>query len=278
MAYLVVGRLLESLSGDKATALGVAVLSAIDKSLRITKLNDIEESENSLSPLFLRAIYAKPDDLRTASRTIVSLMAAFCKRSKSSDNVINWFAESSHKTLTTLLYGHANSDTLPPPLAKNLLRSLLATLREDALVFFASIWTDAAQHSALQVAALRHATAFVRSYSVGTDFQMALPSVLVAFTSAHKAVRDAAIGLMKVINRSASEETKIYYAIDTFYGKQSGEYSLLCFSGHADNPQRKYSYSSTAISSDIVKLSSLHSTRSLWTRPDSPHYTRLRYR
>lgn len=188
---------------------------------------DIEESENSLSPLYLRAVYAKPDDLRTTSRAIVSLMASFCKFGKSSELSINWFAESPYKPLATSLYGHANSDILPPSLAKSLLRSLFATLREDALVFFASIWTDASQQSALQVAALRHATAFVKSYSVGTDFQMVVPSLLVAFTSQHKAVRDAASGLIKVINASASNETKSYYAIDTFYGKDSGEFSII---------------------------------------------------
>lgn len=228
MAYLVIGRLLETLQGAQATALGVAVLATIDRSLRNSNMRDIDDSENPLSPALLRAFYSKPDDSRTASRALVSLMAAFCKIGKSADASTNWFAESSYKTLTSSLYAHANSDTLPPALARSLLRSILASLREDALVFFASIWTDEKQHAPLQVAALRHATAFVKSYAMGTDFQMDMPSILVAFTSTHRAVRDAAIGLMKVVNRSASDETKSYYAIDTFYGKQSGVLGQNC--------------------------------------------------
>jgi U3 small nucleolar RNA-associated protein 10 len=227
MAHLVVGRLLETLSGNQTADFGVAVLSALDGS-RQSSLRDVEDPENPLSEMYLRTIYTKPDEPKTFARATVSVFASFCKLARPDSTTVNWFAKSSQSTLAATLYRHANSDILPSVLAKNLLRSLLGSLREDALVFFASVWTDVHQLTGLKVAALRHATAFVKAYSLGTDFQMVLPSILVAFTSTNGGVRDAAVALLKVVNRSASNETKTYYAIDTFYGKSTGKsFSIL---------------------------------------------------
>jgi U3 small nucleolar RNA-associated protein 10 len=225
MAYLVLGRLLETLPGTHTVELGVDVLSAIDDSARKMTLHDLSNSEEPLSDIYLRAIFTKSDDPKTTARATISLMSSFCKLSRPDTGSINWFSKSSQSTLATTLYRHANSDTLPPALARSLLRSLFASLREDALVFFASVWTDVDQLAALRVAALRHATAFVKAYALGTDFQMVLPSILVAFTSSNGAIREAAVALLKVVNRSASNETKNYYAIDTFYGESTGMYS-----------------------------------------------------
>jgi len=224
MAHLVIGRLLETLPGDQTVDLGIAVLTAIDNSLRST-LHDLDYSEESLSETYLRSIYNKTDDPKTMSRATISLMASFCKTSRPDVGTVNWFSKSAQSTFATTLYRHANSDALPQALARNLLRSLFASLREDALVFFASVWTDVDQLAGLKVAALRHATAFVKAYALGTDFQMVLPSILVAFTSSNGAMREAAVALLRLVNRSASNETKNYYAIDTFYGESTGRSS-----------------------------------------------------
>jgi U3 small nucleolar RNA-associated protein 10 len=222
MAHLVLGRLLESLSGSEAADLGVAILAALESSLTKTIPNEVENPEEPLNPIYLQAIYTKSENPMTLTRATASLMASFTKLARS-DITVNWFAKSVHRTLATTLYKHANSVILPAALAKNLLRTLFASLREDALVFFASVWTDVDQKMALRVAALRHATAFVKAYALGTDFQMVLPSILVAFTSTNGAVREAAVALLKVVNRSASNETKNYYAIDTFYGESTSK-------------------------------------------------------
>jgi len=237
MAHLVIGRLLETVSGPSAVELNVAVLSALD-GMRKSTLNDIENPEEPLSDRYLRAIYTKPDEPKTHAQATVSLFASFCKITRPSSSAVNWFSKSSLSTLATTLYRHANSDVLPPTLAKSLLRSLLGSLREDALVFFASIWTDVNQVTGLKIAALRHATAFVKSYALGTDFQMVLPSILVAFTSSSGGIREAAVALLKVVNRSASNETKSYYAIDTFYAESTGKCHQSHLQFSADRPRQ----------------------------------------
>ena len=224
---------METLPGIQTAEFGVAVLSALD-GVRKSTLHDVENPEDPLSEMYLRTIYKKPDEPKTLARATVSVFASFCKLSRPESATVNWFAKSTQSALATTLYRHANSDVLPSILAKNLLRSLLGSLREDALVFFASVWTDVHQLTGLKVAALRHATAFVKSYTLGTDFQMVLPSILVAFTSTNAGVRDAAVGLLKVVNRSASNETKTYYAIDTFYGKSTGESLFSCYGSTDD--------------------------------------------
>lgn len=225
-AHLILAVLLKRLDRynvDEAVGLGVAILAATDKALQNTALRSIEGAGDPMSSAFLGAIYSKPDDAQTARRATVSLLAAFREIRKLSAERMDWFAKSDGRSLATALYRHANSDALPPVLARTLLQRLFTILREEALTFFASVWTDVEVATPLGVAALRHASAFVKSYALGTDFQMVVPSILVAFTSTNEAVRESAVALLKVVNRSASNETKNYYALDTFYGTRSGQ-------------------------------------------------------
>lgn len=175
-----------------------------------------------MSPAYLQAISAKTDEAQTSRMATISLVSSFCTFRRPSDARVDWFGTSDFKTLSTILYRHANSDALPPTLARKLLQHLFAVLREDTLTFLACVWTDINTAEPLRVAALRHACAFAKSYALGTDFQMVVPSVLVAFTAKNQAIREAAVALLKVVNRSASNETKNYYALDTFYGDQTG--------------------------------------------------------
>lgn len=222
LANMVLVDLMARLDGSAATQLGVGILASIDKALQSASLRSVEAAEDPISPRYHQAVYAKPDDPQTARRATLSLLASFCNLSTTPVERINWFDESDYRTLTFKLYRHANSDALPPVLARRLLQRLFTVLREEALTFFASVWTAAEVATPLKVAALRHASAFVKSYTLGTDFQMVMPSILVACTASSEAVREAAVALLKVVNRSASNETKNYYALDTFYGPRSG--------------------------------------------------------
>lgn len=222
LAHLVLARLLQTLDAQASITLGVSILASLDKSLQTSTLRAIENSDDPVSPAYLQAVYAKPDEAQTSRMATISLVSSFCGFRRPSDAKVDWFGTSDFKTLTTTVYRHANSDALPPTLARKLLQHLFAVLREDTLTFLACVWTDINTTEPLRVAALRHACAFAKSYALGTDFQMVVPSVLVAFTAKNQAIREAAVALLKVVNRSASNETKNYYALDTFYGAQTG--------------------------------------------------------
>lgn len=222
LAHLVLASLLQTLDAEASISLGVRILASLDKSLQTSTLRGIEHSEDPISPAYLQAVYAKPEEAQTSRMATISLVSSFCAFRRPSDAKIDWFGVSDFKTLTTTIYRHANSDSLPPALARKLLQHLFAVLREETLTFLACVWTDIHTSEPLRVAALRHACAFAKSYALGTDFQMVVPSILVAFTAKNQAIREAAVALLKIVNRSASNETKNYYALDTFYGDQSG--------------------------------------------------------
>lgn len=134
------------------------------------------------------------------------------------------------KSFTHSIYRYANSDYLHPAFAKILLRSLLTQLGEDALIFFASVWTSITSGS-LKTAALRHATAFVKAYTSGTDFQLVLPCLLIAFQDRDKIVRDAAKGLLRAVMGSIQGQPSSFYALDTFYGPRSSEFQFVSRAG-----------------------------------------------
>ena len=119
---------------------------------------------------------------------------------------------------------------MPQQLSQALLRYLFAQLGEDALLFLASIWTSSSTETgtALRLASLRHATAFVRAHTgidadQRTDFQLVVPAVLVAISNDEKVVREAATVLLKAITSAVHGGSSNVYALDAIYGPQSSK-------------------------------------------------------
>lgn len=130
----------------------------------------------------------------------------------------------SYESFARLLYSWANSHILPSSLAITLLRSLLTQIGEDALIFFASIWTSDVT-TALRLAALRHAAAFIQAHAgeSATDFQLVLPGVLIALQDETKLVREAGILVMRNILALLKNGAPAIYGLDTFYGSRSSQ-------------------------------------------------------
>lgn len=132
-----------------------------------------------------------------------------------------------YRQIALSLYTLSNSGLLNSAVAATILRSLLTQLAEDALVFFASIWTS---HTiditpALRITALKHALAFINAYKAqghGIDFQMMVPALVIALQDENKEVRSAAVVLLKAVQGSIGKVEDVY-ALDTFYGSQSGK-------------------------------------------------------
>ena len=133
-----------------------------------------------------------------------------------------------YKTLATNLYTLVNSDILPSHLAQSVLRFLLTQLKDDALIVFAYIWTSGHRHARL--AALKHALGFIQAYATLTqqtvDFQMVIPSLLIALQDNVKEIRSAAVAVLKKIGSLVEKGGTEIYALDTIYGSRSG--MLFC--------------------------------------------------
>lgn len=131
------------------------------------------------------------------------------------------------------VYALANAASTLPLLSAYLLRALFITLKDDALVFLAGVWTSIPKDSSAetrtqtQLAALAHASAFLVAHEVTqetVDFQTVVPSILVMFESPSRPVRAAAVQCLSVLGRLSRAGTpKIVYAFNTVYGIHSGE-------------------------------------------------------
>lgn len=130
---------------------------------------------------------------------------------------------------------NAKPDSLGRTLIVILLRHLLG---DESLVFLARIWTSSSYSVPLRTMALQDAAAEVNALSPPNtepgnrrrrDFQLLIPSILIALTDPVRSVRSAALDLITSIKesliisgheQSAASETNIY-AYDRFYGPRA---------------------------------------------------------
>nr|XP_019009268.1 uncharacterized protein I206_05916 [Kwoniella pini CBS 10737]OCF48049.1 hypothetical protein I206_05916 [Kwoniella pini CBS 10737] len=236
LSHLVLAQLIACGNRAKQITAAHRVLRHIKHS-HIASLKEIDNAEDIFSSSYIDAVYRKTTDIRTSQRAFLSLLASITKVRKST-NPITWLQEdlaapeesAPYKLIANEVYNWSNTGLLPKPLASSLLRSLFAQIGEDALLFFASIWTGQSE-STLRTASLRHALAFVSAYSgvkgqQGIDFQIMLPSIVIALQDAEKQVRSAAVDLLKAMSENAQSSENIY-ALDTVYGDKSDTVQLL---------------------------------------------------
>lgn len=137
-------------------------------------------------------------------------------------------------TLMTTIYTLANTASTLPLLSAYLLRALFITLKDDALVFLAGVWSSSTFNDSnvetrtqVQLAALAHASAFLIAHEgaqESIDFQTIVPSILAVLESPTQPVRFAAVQCLSVLGRlSQVVKPKAVYAFDTVYGPHSGE-------------------------------------------------------
>lgn len=135
--------------------------------------------------------------------------------------------------LTRAVYALANSCSSLHSLPTNLLRALFLSLKDEALLFLAGVWTEdpsitSSRQEHLRRVALSHAAAFFKAQasverSEYVDFQPIIPALLVALGLSDKDSRQSAVECLKLIANMQREHRASVYAIDTIYGEKSGE-------------------------------------------------------
>ncbi|WWC92888.1 uncharacterized protein L201_007850 [Kwoniella dendrophila CBS 6074] len=238
LAHLVLAQLISTAKGDKQIAVANRVLQHL-KSRQNISLKEVDQAEEVFGDSYVDSVYKKTQDARTSQRATLSLLSALTKIQPPATSTI-WLQGDNddeqkpntrkYRFIAQEIYQWSNTGLLPTLLAQKLLRSLFAQLGEDSLLFFASIWTGQNSPS-LRAASLRHAFAFVSAYSgmktqQGIDFQILVPSVLIALQDSEKTVRSAAVDLLKVMAGN-DKSTENIYALDTIYGNDSDTVQLL---------------------------------------------------
>ena len=139
-------------------------------------------------------------------------------------------AISAYAALVSSVYYLGNTAASGAAGAKALARSILSSLfvnilGDDLLAFLASIWTSPTSSAQLKCNALRDGSLFVKTLSESSprDFQMVLPSVLLALQQENKAVRVAALLFLVEMKAVLPTSTAEVYGRDLFYGADASE-------------------------------------------------------
>lgn len=128
-------------------------------------------------------------------------------------------------------YSLANTSSIVLSLSTNLTKALFITLREQALLFLAGVWSKSLLSNIgstiLPQAALFHAAAFLKAQITDAcqpqDFQTVLPALLLALSAQDPAVRAAATDCIAIIAQSTLASTaSSIYALYSIYGSNNG--------------------------------------------------------
>ena len=227
LAHVVVAQLLADKSSD--VRLANQVLQQLRALLDGGPIGEFDDCDTAVSAKLLSMIASKPKASRTTQRATLALFSAMIKVIRPAQSTI-WLSDdvSSFKRYASQVYLWANSDILPAQLARGLLQSLFLQLGSETLLFLASIWTDLGNSAGLRLAALKHASSFVTAHKGhnGVDFQLVLPSILIALSDSQRKVRVGGVALLRgIISLSGSGDE--VYALDTIYGAKSDLVKLL---------------------------------------------------
>ena len=185
----------------------------------------------------------KPGNKTTLNRLRVALLTLVPMIPRPTNSRIDWLDHvtqpgedtrgAQYVTLMATIYALANVASTLPLLSAYLLRALFISLKDNALVFLAGVWSSTFKDASveaqtqIQLAALAHASAFLIAYEEAQepiDFQTIVPSILGILESPSQSVRAAAVQCLSAIGRlSQAGKPKAVYAFDAIYGVQSGK-------------------------------------------------------
>jgi len=263
LGYLVTRALLGKLSGrhqlsvaqHAIQAMGIETLSGMEDFIKGSdNLQSVRHCPNFSSITLIcsqfindtslaSCVVHKPGSRATLNRLKVAVLTLIPTIPRPANSRIDWLdhvTQSGEDTrgaqyvaLMTTVYALANATSTLPLLSAYLLRALFISLKDDALVFLAGVWSstpnDASAEARTQthLAALAHASAFLIAHEAtqgSIDFQAIVPSVLVAIESPSRSVRAAAVQCLSILARlSQVGKPKAVYAFNTIYGIHSGE-------------------------------------------------------
>ncbi|KAL1412540.1 snoRNA-binding rRNA-processing protein utp10 [Vanrija albida] len=235
LASLTLAELVTS-AGGYQHVVAARSLTALQSYLTGKQMRDIEQVETPLATDLIKAVVSKPALAKTQQRAYLALLTSAVSLKEAAEAQTNWLndvaeesTEAQTRVITHSLYRWANSANLSAAVSRHLLQAVLSQLGEDALIFLASVWTSPVE-SSLRVAALRHATAFVKAYSnnaKATDFQVIIPATLVTLQDSAKPVREATAALLRAIAATPQSGSADIYGLDAIYGSRSDLVQLL---------------------------------------------------
>ena len=233
---------IETLSGMEDFMKGSNNLQFVRYCLRLSDIILIRSQFISDTSLASSVVH-KPGSKTTLNRLKVAVLALIPTIPRPANSRIDWLnrvtqldedaREAQYVTLMVTLYALANAASNLPLLSAYLLRALFISLKDDALIFLAGVWSSASKdvsvetQTQIQLAALAHASAFFIAHQAAQepiDFQTIVPSILAVLESPSQSVRAAAVQCLSILGQlSQMGKPQAVCGFDTVYGIQSGE-------------------------------------------------------
>ncbi|GAA5888324.1 hypothetical protein JCM6882_008581 [Rhodosporidiobolus microsporus] len=200
----------------------------------------LEENASVVAKGVQQAVLAKPAADATLHKLRAALLVGAIKAVHPSKTAAwSWLAASpeaeQYRALSVAVYrlAHAHSgSTAATDLATQLLETLFSSLvTEDAVAFLASLSSSTSSSLDLRLAALKDTAVFVEVLSAATaqpkgklvDWQVIVPSLVVALADSEKRVRVEALRALEKVRASLDPSKKVgaVYGRDKFYGAAS---------------------------------------------------------
>lgn len=200
----------------------------------------LHKAEALPSPEGHGEMYLNPRSKGTVNRLYSELQQALIRSLKSSEesrwcwlmprSILSKSAKTSRE-LALVAYSAAHAAGVSTAKSTSIMQFLFGTIvSEDVLAFLAAVYTSARYPSKLRAIALRDTATFVATNAAAetgsyNDYQVLLPSLLVAIASGTKEMRTAAMSVIdKIANvgKKASAQ-QIIYGFDAFYGPSSSK-------------------------------------------------------
>ncbi|KAL0575096.1 snoRNA-binding rRNA-processing protein utp10 [Marasmius crinis-equi] len=246
LGYLIAKGLVARLSGEHQVAAAQQVLD----SLSLEQLATLEERKDDISEDLdnvERNLVLKPSSKSTSSWIQASVLDVISGISPLESLPVDYISSSLQRNPDERGFHYAElvrkvykiSNSLAPSLRRHILCKLFASLKGDAMLFFAGIFAsdcysseqDGVVKFQLKESALHHASAFVEaaddSEEKGIDFQTVLPCLLVALQNQSAEVRRAATVLLTRVKKTTERKFGSVYAFDVVYGNSESEIQYL---------------------------------------------------
>ncbi|ESK96722.1 u3 small nucleolar RNA-associated protein 10 [Moniliophthora roreri MCA 2997] len=236
-SYLIAKAFIGRLSGEHQIDAARRVLATLNEEQIMSideSADDVTESLGNVE----RSVVLKPNKQTTMSWIQVSVLRTIAEVTPPDGLVVDFITSLPQRHSDDRGYRYTQlvrdvyrlSNTLSADLKRIQLSALFASLKNDALLFFAGVWLSDSEDqrnvkdsSSLKRLALNHAQAFLEAAAeddgAGIDFQTIIPAVLVACCDHNADVRKAAVGLLGLIKRATMEKKfGSVYAFDLVYG------------------------------------------------------------
>ncbi|KAG7098539.1 hypothetical protein E1B28_000475 [Marasmius oreades] len=244
--YLIARALVTRLSGEHQVAAADRILSAINLE-QVAASEDASDDVIEILKKVDHIIVLKPNSKNTACWVQVSTINTLSQILPPEGLSVDFISSSLQRNPDDRGYHYAKvmrhiykiCNSLSPALKKHLLCKVFLSLKDDALLFFAGIFSSKCYDSErddlvknqMKASALHYASAFVEaaedSEEAGIDFQTIVPCLLVALQDKALEVRKGATELLARIKRSTKKKFGSVYAFDIVYGDNKHDIQYL---------------------------------------------------